>query len=179
MFFVALFYTFALLFTLFTSGIYAHVIPRHRHVPAIASRGSQRQIDAFLDAHNTIRASHSAPALTWSTSLAEKAELWADRCQFKHSDGRLSDTLYGENIAAATGDFTIPAAVATFISDEDKYDPANPSYLRFTQVVWKSTTELGCAVSQCRGLFPQALSTRTTLYVCLYNPAGNIVGKAP
>ncbi|KAF8969420.1 CAP domain-containing protein [Flammula alnicola] len=114
----------------------------------------------FLDSHNV------------------KAELWADRCQFKHTNGVLSNELYGENIVAGTGSFPIDAAVATFVADQGKYNPANPSYLLFTQVVWKSTTELGCAVSLCDGIFDKSLG-KASLYVCLYNPVGNVIGQAP
>jgi len=156
-------------------------MPRSRHrssLHSIAGRQSFAQVSAFLDAHNSVRALHNAPALKWSPSLAKKAKKWADKCQFKHSDGNLSDQIYGENVAAGTGIFPISAAVATFVDDQSKYDPAHPSFLRFTQVVWKSTSELGCAVSKCNGIFDKSLGP-ATFYVCLYDPAGNVIGKAP
>lgn len=59
-----------------------------------------------------------------------------------------------------------------------QYDPTHPSYLLFTQVVWKSTTQLGCAVSSCDGIFDRALGP-AALYVCLYDPVGNVIGQAP
>lgn len=99
-----------------------------RHAPAhsVYSRGTPRQVAAFLDAHNTIRAQHNATALTWSDDLAQKAESWADRCQFQHSNGVLSDQLYGEIVAAGTGLFPISAAVATFVQDKGKHISAFP-----------------------------------------------------
>jgi len=136
------------------------------------------QISAFLNAHNAIRAQHNATALRWSPYFARVAEFWADQCQFKHTNGVLSKEPYGEILAAGTGDFPIDAAVETFVSDQGKYHPANPSYLRFTQVVWKSTTQVGCAVSQCDDIFDPSFGT-ATLYVCLYNPPGNVIGLAP
>lgn len=87
-------------------------------ISAPASRGTPLQIAAFLDAHNTIRAAHNASALAWSPALAVRAALWADQCQFRHTDGVLSAQRYGENIVAGTGDFPIPTAVASFIGDE-------------------------------------------------------------
>ncbi|KAF8165568.1 CAP domain-containing protein [Crassisporium funariophilum] len=177
MFSFVLFYLVAIILA-FVPALCAHAIPRPLPpLHSIASRGSPRQIDAFLDAHNTVRALHNATDLTWSNALATRAEFWADHCEFKHTNGQLSNQLYGENIVAGTGNFSITAAVATFVQDQDKYDPANPSFLHFTQVVWKSTTELGCAVSQCDGIFDPLLG-KASLYVCLYNPVGNVVGQA-
>jgi len=193
--FCVLAFVFAPFFEISTT-FYVQALPKPRGLPpisSVASRGTTRQILAFLAAHNAIRAEYKVPDLIWSRSLADKAVFWADKCLFKHSDGVLSSTPYGENVAAATGDFSITDAFATFISDKgkwfavektlfhlrhliDKYDPSHPSYLRFTQVVWKSTTEVGCAVSQCNSLFNQNVGP-AMMYVCLYNPAGNVVGQ--
>ncbi|KAJ7930089.1 CAP domain-containing protein [Mycena leptocephala] len=100
---------------------------------------------------------------------------WAETCQLKHSNGTLLDTPYGENIVAATGHFPISMAMQQFVLDKSDYDPANPTYNHFTQVVWKSTTDLGCAFSLCNNIFEGATAW---YYVCLYNPAGNVVGQA-
>ena len=42
---------------------------------------------AYLDAHNTFRAKHGAPALTWNDTLAAAAQKEVDPCVFKHSGG--------------------------------------------------------------------------------------------
>jgi hypothetical protein len=44
---------------------------------------------AYLAAHNGFRAQHGASPLTWSTTLAAKAQEWANRCVFQHSGGSL------------------------------------------------------------------------------------------
>jgi len=182
MFSISFFYALAIILS-FVPSFYVQAYPKpyRRHVPpphSIASRGTPLQTDAFLVAHNIIRAEHNATALQWSTNLAQKAASWADQCQFKHTNGVLSDELYGENIVAGTGLFPITSALATFVQDQGQYDPVNPTYLHFTQVVWKSTTELGCAVSQCNGIFDKSLGS-ASLYVCLYSPVGNVIGQAP
>lgn len=82
-----------------------------------AKRGSPAQINSFLFAHNIVRAAHNAPALTWSKEFAALASAWADKCEFKRTEGVLSDTVYGEHHAAATGDFSIANAIGLFIED--------------------------------------------------------------
>jgi len=46
-------------------------------------------IQAYLSAHNTVRAKHGASPLVWDGLLASKAQQWASNCQFKHSGGKL------------------------------------------------------------------------------------------
>lgn len=132
-------------------------------------------ISSYLAAHNSIRAKHGAQPLTWSVSLALKAAIWADTCSFRPSNGALSTEPYGENLVAATGLFPISAAVATFASDKKAYRANKPVYNHWTQVVWKSTTEVGCASAVC----DSAGLENATFHVCFYNPPGNVVGQAP
>ncbi|KAF9534681.1 CAP domain-containing protein [Crepidotus variabilis] len=176
---VTLLFTFAfILATLFQYQASGFVLPKPRKPPlvhSIASRGTSRQVNAFLNAHNSIRSAHFAAPLRWSNDLAAKAESYGDRCPKQHSGGSLDSRSYGENIAAGTGNFTIDGALQSFISDQNLYDPVHPTYRRFTQVVWKSTQEIGCASSECKDYFPG--HGKTTVYTCLYFPAGNVIGQ--
>jgi len=124
--------------------------------------------------HNSARVAHGAVPLTWSNDLQASAQQWADGCQLRHSDGVLGP--FGENLAAATGSFDPTAASNLFLSDEDTYNPAFPTFSHFTQVVWKNSTQLGCAVAQCDGLFGPE-NGEVTYHVCLYDPVGNVVGQ--
>ncbi|TRM68201.1 PR-1-like protein [Schizophyllum amplum] len=135
------------------------------------------QILEYLDTHDSIRAQHDAAALDWSDTLAIMAQEYANTCQMASSGGALLDTLYGENIVAGTDDFTPVDAVNAFASDESQYSVTAPVYNHWTQVVWKSTSEVGCAVSSCNDLLGQGTGV-ARLHVCLYSEPGNVVGQA-
>lgn len=156
----------------------AHALPTVPIPSLLSTRGTPVEISTFLFAHNSIRSAHNASDLTWSPDLAEKAELWADNCLFQRTEGLLSDAPYGELHAAATGPFPIPTAISQFTQDQAEYDPAQPTYTHWTQIVWKATTQVGCARSQCVNLLGPTTGV-ATYYVCLYDPAGNIIGQAP
>ncbi|TBU64989.1 PR-1-like protein [Dichomitus squalens] len=138
---------------------------------------SQSDINAYLTAHNSIRAQHGAAPLTWSDSLAAAAQTWANKCVFKHSGGTLGP--FGENLAAGTGSsYDIAAAVKSWTDEVSEYDPNNPVPSHFTQVVWKGSTQVGCAVQECSGIFAASFGL-AKFFVCEYSPQGNIIGEFP
>lgn len=124
---------------------------------------------SILDAHNTKRALHSAGELSWDKTLYEYAQNYADKydCSgtLTHSGGQ-----YGENLAV--GYSSGPSALDAWYNEGNNYDYSAASvYDHFTQVVWKSTTKLGCAYTNCK-------AENWGLYViCSYDPAGNVVGE--
>ncbi|KIJ69953.1 hypothetical protein HYDPIDRAFT_104623 [Hydnomerulius pinastri MD-312] len=130
--------------------------------------------NVYLYAHNLVRSAFHAQPLVWSTDLASKAQEWASACQFAHTEGQLGP--YGENIAAGTGNFTVAHAMKMFMEDIASFNPTNPSFSDFTQIIWQSTTQLGCASAQCNGIF-EADFGEATMHVCFYDPVGNVVGE--
>ena len=55
-----------------------------------------------------------------------------------------------ENLAAGGGDgYSIPDLFKLWTDESSDYDPSNPTYSHFTQVVWKGSSQLGCAVVTC------------------------------
>ncbi|KAF8238951.1 PR-1-like protein [Tricholoma matsutake] len=168
----------SIIFTLFSNYV-VYALP--------LSEPSQSQINNILLAHNNIRSAHNASALIWSHQFGAKAASWADECLLQPTGGTLSDTPYGELQVAATGNFSIQDAIHAFVQDESSYNPDHPILSHFTQVVWKATTHVGCAVSQCKGLLtPHSGGTNctsdldpldATYYVCLYTPPGNVIGQ--
>jgi len=146
--------------------------------PAPSSAGSTTSgsdIDQYLSAHNSVRLQHGASPLTWSSTLASAAQQWVDGCKFQHSGGSLGP--YGENLAAGTGNsYDIAAAIESWTDEVSEYDSSNPQPSHFTQVVWKATTQVGCALQMCNGIFSPSFGT-AKYYVCEYSPQGNVIGE--
>ncbi len=139
---------------------------------------SQAGIDTLLMRHNAWRAKVSVAPLVWSDAVAKSAYEWArklqkDNCGFYHSD-----TDYGENLwMGSTGYYSIADVVESWASEIEDYNyetnkcKAGKMCGHYTQIVWNTTTEVGCAsIEDCDGM---------TLWVCQYNPPGNWVGKKP
>jgi uncharacterized protein YkwD len=127
----------------------------------------------FVAAHNRARAKHCAGPLAWSSKLASYAQKWADTlkakgCAFGHSGGP-----YGENLAAGTEGVLDPEATVAMWYDEIKlYKFPHGGFSmqtgHFTQLVWRTTTQVGCGHAQCKG---------NDIWVCEYDPPGNYDGE--
>lgn len=141
---------------------------------ATSSSSSDSNLSSFassmLDEHNAKRALHKdTPTLSWSDELASYAQNYADDydCSgsLTHSGGP-----YGENLAIGYG---TTGAVDAWYSEIKDYSFSNPDYSsstgHFTQVVWKSTTKVGCGIKQCGGVWGDYI-------ICSYDPAGNMLG---
>lgn len=98
-----------------------------------------------------------------------------------HNVGRSSGypEYVGENIYGTSGTATGPGAVASWMNEKPNYDYATNKCAagkvcgHYTQVVWKNTTKLGCALSTCAGL------KYKSSVVCDYAPGGNFNGEKP
>jgi hypothetical protein len=115
--------------------------------------------------------------------VAAVAEGWADRCTFAHNAHRGH---LGENLYAHTGTAS-PASVTdavTWWSAESRYfdyasntcSAPNPPGTcgHYTQVVWRETAAVGCAVKVCTVNSPFPGFTTWTYVVCNYEPPGNV-----
>lgn len=152
--------------------------------------GEPANLTGITLAHNQIRAAVQTqaplPFLTWSPSLAATAAAWVAQCQsangqlLDHNDGRSSGHPYyvGENIYASSGQASGDDAVQLWASEGANYNYANNSCSggtcgHYTQLVWRATLEVGCALGNCNGLqFPSTI-------VCDYGPGGNVGGQKP
>jgi hypothetical protein len=82
----------------------------------------------------------------------------------------------GERVLCVVVDAGSLRAISRVISAS--YDPSNPQPSHFTQMVWKATTNLRCAVMSCSGVFPASFGP-AEYYVCEYRPEGNVIGAFP
>jgi hypothetical protein len=128
--------------------------------------------ETILSLHNSYRAQHCVPELTWSDELARAAQKWAENCWASHDSKRGH---IGENIAWG-GDRSAASAVDAWYEEVNVYNYAKPGFAartaHFTQMVWKDTKQVGCGVAKCY------LGT-VRMWVCRYGPTGNWRGKYP
>jgi pathogenesis-related protein 1 len=130
----------------------------------------------MLAAHNAVRARvRLVPALAWSEKLAAVAQGWADTLLERHRLEHRPNSRYGENLFEMTGAEATPAEVVdAWASEAAGYDYKTNSCHgacgHYTQLVWRSTREVGCAVAQKGG---------RQIVACEYNPPGNYRGQRP
>jgi pathogenesis-related protein 1 len=129
----------------------------------------------MVAAHNAVRARLGIAPLRWSDTLASFAQQWANQLihsgQFAHSQ----NPKYGENLYEISGGTATPATVVnTWAEEVRNYDYGTNSCRgvcgHYTQVVWRDTSEVGCAVARAGA---------REVWVCEYNPPGNWVGRKP
>lgn len=138
---------------------------------------SSAGVQQMLEAHNRWRSTVGVPPLRWSNALANYAQEWAQTLLQNNKFEHRSPSPYGENLAMASGQMLSPARVVDMWGDEvADYDYGRNHCQRgkmcghYTQVVWKNTTEVGCAVAR---------NDRREVWVCNYNPPGNYIGQRP
>ncbi|KAJ3253833.1 hypothetical protein HK103_007694 [Boothiomyces macroporosus] len=131
--------------------------------------------NACVDRHNYYRAQKGVGGLVWSNGLAASAQNWANTLA---SDGvlRHSGGNYGENIHEGGTDCS--GAVDSWMGEQNAWF-SNPlgvvemssfmSYGHYTQVMWRGTSQVGCASASGYGSY----------VVCQYLEAGNFPGQSP
>jgi len=151
--------------------------------------GEPPGLEGTVAAHNAARAEVGVGPLTWDPALAEIARAWVTRCVdveaptglVDHNAGRSNGypTYVGENIYGAGGQASGTDAVRLWVSEKANYNHATNTCAagrvcgHYTQVVWRNTTKVGCALHTCPGLQYGAT------VVCDYAPGGNVGGQAP
>ena len=145
---------------------------------AAHAQASPDDIAEILAAHNAYRAPLGLPPLRWSDSLEDKAQSWADHLA---EIGELVHSGSGQNLAmSAAGTQSLTQLVDLWGSEETYFtDGIFPNVSttgnwmdvgHYSQVIWKTTTEVGCGFSEDYG---------RDVLVCDYNPPGNVMGERP
>lgn len=129
----------------------------------------------MLAAHNEARARFQLPPLRWSKDIAAYAQQWANYLEAHHEFRHRKQSKYGENLFTISGDTAAPSAVVKdWVSEAKNYDYRSNSCQgvcgHYTQIVWRDTREVGCAVAPGRN---------GETWVCNYSPPGNIIGERP
>jgi len=146
--------------------------------PAVTTVSSALSAEeqALLDHHNRVRADVSVAPLVWSDQLQGVAAAWGQKlvskgCVMEHSKG----SGYGENLYMGSAEhFTMVDAAKSWESEKKYYTGApldGSNWYRsghYTQMVWRQTTEVGCAKVTCKG---------SLIVICNYNPPGNFMGQ--
>jgi len=140
--------------------------------------------DQILSVHNRERAEVGTGPLNWNDDLARDAQVWANHLAsigtLEHA-GRDVNPNSGENLWMGTAGAYDYAQMAQGWADEKSWfrygtfpdvssDGNWASVGHYTQMIWKNTTEVGCAVATGGGW---------DVLVCRYNPPGNYMGEKP
>lgn len=160
---------------------------------ATLAAGEPAALAGITSAHNQVRAQVNTsggalPALTWDDSLAATAAAWAHQCKDTDGDGLIDHNAarsnghpyyVGENIFASSGTATAGGAVTAWANEGPHYHydtntcDTNAVCGHYTQLVWRATLQVGCAIASC----PQL--TYSSVVVCDYGPGGNIANQKP
>ena len=180
-------------FSLYTSMYVAFLENNMRFVAVMmlmvfftAAHGETASAPSFatriLAAHNAEREALKLPDLIWSDTLAAHAAVWANEMAktgaYRHS-AKTTRPGEGENLWVGTAGAYSPeemvgawAAERQFFQNGNFPNVAAPGQSlvpgHYTQIVWRTTTAVGCAVATGNG---------RDILVCRYSPAGNLTGE--
>ncbi len=148
---------------------------------------------AMVSAHNKWRTDVGVKQkLSYSPALAASSQVWANQlkqsnhCKMKHSepDGRYGENLYWASaLKWSDGRNELQKISPQHVVDSWGSEKADYSYKsnrctpgkmcgHYTQVVWRTTQKVGCAMAVCK-------DTQQQIWVCQYQPAGNWMGDKP
>ena len=163
---------------------------------------AQSRLDAntqntILSMHNRERDAVQVPRVAWSNSLATDAQNWADHIVSLNLRLDICGDLnldpqgmqcpphqqgVGENLAWGYNR-PVNTLAESWSTEQRNYVPGTPIdwnmgfpnvYGHYTQIVWSSTTQIGCGIAQ------QTVGANNwDILVCRYSPGGNIIGQVP
>ncbi|XP_018425858.1 PREDICTED: cysteine-rich secretory protein LCCL domain-containing 2-like [Nanorana parkeri] len=121
--------------------------------------------EEILQLHNKLRGQVHPPAsnmefMTWDEELERSSEAWAQECMWEHGPTNLLMSI-GQNLAVHWGRPPL-------------------THLFHLQIVWATTTKVGCAVNNCKRMNVWGEIWENAVYlVCSFYFRGNWIGEAP
>jgi hypothetical protein len=139
-------------------------------IMAIGAALTSAQKSEIISLHSKLRKAHSnTSGLHWSSLLALESQAFVTNCQYNDNSKALSllkESLAVDNVAQGYEDWQ--QTINAWYSGNKYYDYNNPGYTddagTFISMVWKDSTEIGCAAINCSNL-------NGFLYQCLYSPS--------
>ena len=129
-------------------------------------------------------ASPALGSLSWNAALATQAQNYANNCNYAHSGmAGVGENIYAGAVSSGFPSNVEIAAANDWLSEQSGYNyAANTCSIsqcgHYTQMVWRSTTSVGCGIRQCTTNSPfQPPFTNWTFVVCQYSPPGNSGGR--
>ncbi|XP_023302531.2 venom allergen 5 isoform X2 [Lucilia cuprina] len=171
---------------------------------ALACRGkllaagiTEEEKDIILKEHNRLRqtvatgrypgqpGAENMREIVWDNELAQRAQQWAENCEFRHDPHRtINRFTMGQNMAIIwstaplepdDGDFA--SRIQKWFDEVQKYqfgDAWSSKTGHYSQLVWGETSLVGCGFTEYKDT-----TKYNKLYVCNYGPGGNVVGLKP
>ena len=140
-----------------------------------------------VEAHNRERRQHGVGDLSWDPKLTALAEQWAHHlCRGGKSPPMLQHRPAGgagenlwEAVTTENTRYTVTDAVKSWAGEQRYYNERSGRCQggtcgHYTQLVWRNTKQVGCAIKSC----PAGAFT-ATICVCNYTPAGNFANERP
>ncbi|APE28745.1 CAP domain-containing protein [Aurantiacibacter gangjinensis] len=150
--------------------------------PAAEAQRINPFAEDLLEAHNDARDEVGVPRLAWSNRLAREAHDWAQHLaregRMIHAD-RDQRGGAGENLwMGSAGYYGADIMVGGFVAEQQHFRNGEFPQVsttgtwrdvgHYTQVIWRDTQELGCAVAR---------GQTNDFLVCRYFPAGNVYNQ--
>ncbi|KAL7074725.1 hypothetical protein ACQ4LE_005930 [Meloidogyne hapla] len=151
--------------------------------------------EQFLNRHNELRKLHGASDLVLSSELISMACEWANKLAEKGHVAFAEISGVGENITLFPEDISAKEIVDHWYDENRKYEYETPGWQAaganyFTQIVWKSTKEIGVSRVKVHFSFVENQITqqqntnkednsditktnKSVIVVAFYRPAGN------
>ncbi|OHC90699.1 MAG: SCP-like extracellular [Sideroxydans sp. RIFOXYB12_FULL_59_6] len=161
-------------------------------LPSTGAYALEFSAEEMLGTHNHWRELVGVPPLQYSAELAASSRQWAEQlqqdnhCRMRHSspDGKYGENLYWASaIKWSDGKRELQQVAARQVVDswasersdfDYEHNSCAPSKMcgHYTQVIWRSTTLVGCGAAVCE-------DTKEQVWVCRYQTPGNWVGERP